>query len=268
MLMLEGIKQQEEPNLTRMQLPQQKTECYPTNNQWEEEESEGLNLSEERDFIPKKEEFCESFFVLKTEDTIDADMSHEDTVLHKSNSDSTSCSAEMKSLEDEQEIKKKTYFKIIRRNDFKGSNVAKMPRRSNKNIIPKKEPAKAKHLWINYGRKIIEFALHHINDESRMRVKQLNGKLGSKKDFKEVFGLKVTDSENDKIFKITFAKLALFFIEHKADAAFDDSKYKTQMIMQKSAIASWIKKLLMSPVLESTSFNFDEKMNLCLNLAN
>jgi hypothetical protein len=155
---------------------------------------------------------------------------------------------------DEEESIKKRDFKIIRRNGFKPQRKFKeeetsdsgeeYPRKSNKMIIPKRPPSKAKHLWINYGRKIIEFAVNHTKDDVQNQIKQLIGKLSSKKDFEDVFGVKPDDSESDKAFKVLFGKLALYFVKFKADAAFEGSKYKDQMITQKTIIASWISKLI------------------------
>jgi len=155
---------------------------------------------------------------------------------------------------DEEENVKKRDFKIIRRNGFKAQRKFKeeetsdsgeeYPRKSNKMIIPKRPPSKAKHLWINYGRKIIEFAVNHTKDDVQNQIKQLIGKLSSKKDFEDVFGVKPDDSESDKAFKVLFGKLALYFVKFKADAAFEGSKYKDQMITQKSIVASWISKLI------------------------
>ncbi len=155
---------------------------------------------------------------------------------------------------DEEESVKRRDFKIIRRNGFKSQRKFKeeetsdsgeeYPRKSNKMIIPKRPPSKAKHLWINYGRKIIEFAVNHTKDDVQNQIKQLIGKLSSKKDFEDVFGVKPDDSESDKAFKVLFGKLALYFVKFKADAAFEGSKYKDQMITQKSIVASWISKLI------------------------
>jgi len=162
------------------------------------------------------------------------------------------------SASDEEESAKRRDFKIIRRNGFKTQRKFKeeensdsgeeYPRKSNKMIIPKRPPSKAKHLWINYGRKIIEFAVNHTKDDVQNQIKQLIGKLSSKKDFEDVFGVKQDDSESDKSFKVLFGKLALYFVKFKADAAFEGSKYKDQMITQKSIIASWISKLINEPL--------------------
>ena len=60
--------------------------------------------------------------------------------------------------------------KIIRHNGFKPKNDTPSQAESagdsgKKSINPKRTPSKAKHLWINYGRKIIEYAITHTEGE-------------------------------------------------------------------------------------------------------
>lgn len=182
--------------------------------------------------------------VIKREDSMDT----ADSSDHLSQPENTEL---LKAIEEANtDNEEKDDFKIFRRNGFKADekNSEEMslrgPRKSNKLITPKKPPSKAKHLWINYGRKIIEFALTHTRDETQARIKHLVGKLGSKKDFEDVFGIKNTDSEVEKAFKVLFGKLALIFIKTKAESAFEDSKYRDQMITQKNIVAFLIAKLI------------------------
>ena len=52
------------------------------------------------------------------------------------------------------------------------------------------------------------------------------------------------DSESERAFKNLLGKLALYFVKFKAEAAFEGSKYRDQMIAQKIIVASWIAKLI------------------------
>ena len=56
--------------------------------------------------------------------------------------------------------------------------------------------------------------------------------------------LKSGDNDFDRLFKTMLGKLALFFIKTQADAAFEGSKYREQMLIQKSIVATWISKLV------------------------
>jgi hypothetical protein len=198
----------------------------------------------------------DSLIIVKREESMDTEATGED-FLHKGMQSTEISSAIEESGSEEEEHRRKKEAKVIRRNGFKGENRTDDgeseegsdggPRKSNKMIIPKRPPSKAKHLWINYGRKIIEFAVNHTKDDVQSRIKQLIGKLSSKKDFEDVFEIKPTDSECDKAFKVLFGKLALFFVKFKADAAFEGSKYREQMVTQKTIVASWISKLISEP---------------------
>jgi len=194
----------------------------------------------ETNIIVKREQTCETQFSL-SDDLLAkcAPVSEPSTTMEESGSDA--------------ESEGKIECKIRRRNGFKTPKhmsedhddiSEEYIRKSNKMIIPKRPPSKAKHLWINYGRKIIEFAVNHTKDDVQIRIKQLIGRLSSKKDFEDVFGIQTDDSESEKAFKVSFGKLALFFIKFKSDIAFEGSKYREQMVTQKSVVASWISKLI------------------------
>jgi hypothetical protein len=207
---------------------------------------------EQRELTKMNENSC---IVVKREESLETEASEEFILKGMS---STELSTVIEESGSEEEVhRRKKEGKVIRRNGFKSENRSEDGeseegsdgglRKSNKMIVPKRPPSKAKHLWINYGRKIIEFAVNHTKDDVQSRIKQLIGKLSSKKDFEEVFEIKPTDSECDKAFKVLFGKLALFFIKFKADAAFEGSKYREQMVTQKTIVASWISKLISEP---------------------
>ena len=135
--------------------------------------------------------------IVKAEVSLDTEASSEDGFSRNTpNSDFLSASLEESGSDEEDD--KESENKIIRKNGFKlhreldeQSETSKAKqRKSNKVIVPKRPPSKAKHLWINYGRKIVEFAVNHTTEDVQNKVKQLIGKLSSKKDFEDVFGEK------------------------------------------------------------------------------
>lgn len=190
----------------------------------------------------------ESSIFVKREPSVDTEATSEDLLHHCL--PSTEVSSAVNESDNEEDEEERRESKMIRRNGFKtqksdgnGVNEA-TPRKSNKIITPKRPPSKAKHLWINFGRKIIEFGINNTKDEVQERIKTLIGKLSSKKDFEDIFAVRANDSDSDKSFKVVFGRLALFFIKFKADIAFEGSKYREQMITQKSVVAQWVSKLI------------------------
>lgn len=150
---------------------------------------------------------------------------------------------------DDQDEKPMVKSGIIRRNGFKplrsvewnsqdesSSDVERPKKRRN--------PSKAKHLWINYGRRIVEYAVEQTQGNMQERIRQLFGRLNSKKDFKEVFGITLTDSEEDKQFKLELGKIAIEFVKDKSAVTFEGSKHKDQMVNQRHTVAAWIEKLI------------------------
>lgn len=93
----------------------------------------------------------------------------------------------------------------------------------------KRIPSKAKHLWINFGRKIIEYAVNHTNGEVSNKLKGYIGKLGSKKDFETVFKVIPSDNQQEKELKILFGGLALKFVKYESENAFINSRYQDHM---------------------------------------
>lgn len=141
---------------------------------------------------------------------------------------------------------------IIRRNGFKPLNQVISPNEeendsssdSDNSCKKKRNPSQAKHLWVNYGRRIIDYALSQTNGEMQEKIKLLTGKLNSKKDFESVFKVNSADSEEENLFKVTVGKLAISFIKYKAAPSFEGSKYRDQMVNQRHVVAAWIEKLI------------------------
>ena len=115
---------------------------------------------------------------------------------------------------------------------------------SEKPNTDRKNPSKAKHLWVNYGRRIVEYGINQTEGITQERIKQLVGKLNSKKDFKDVFGITSEDSVEDRQFKSSVGNMAIDFVKNKATASFEGAKYKQQMINQRHVVAAWIERLI------------------------
>lgn len=140
--------------------------------------------------------------------------------------------------------------KIIRRFGFKGVKKTKSIKEegegneSDDKDSKAKNSSNAKHLWVNYGRRIIEYAINETQGTMQARVKQLAGKLSSKRDFEKAFQITSNDTAEDKLFKTLLGRLAIQFVKHKASPTFENSKYREQMITQRHVVAAWIERLI------------------------
>lgn len=153
--------------------------------------------------------------------------------------------------------------KIIRRNGFKKKPTRKIPVKVEDNDAESlsengspsksgdkfKNSSKAKHLWVNYGRRILEYAINQTTGPMQGKIKQLVGKLNSKKDFEKAFQIVSTDNSDEKLFKTLLGRLAIYFVKHKASPTFESSKYKQEMITQRHTVAAWIERLISAWVL-------------------
>jgi hypothetical protein len=133
---------------------------------------------------------------------------------------------------------------IIKKNGFKPSHPKKETDEQKPQEKIEKNASRAKHLWINYGRKIIEYAINHTQGEAQVKIRNLVGKLASKKDYLEIFGIKASDTNDVKDFKVALGRIALFFLKFKADSSFDGSRYKSEMLSQKHIVIELIQGLL------------------------
>ena len=145
---------------------------------------------------------------------------------------------------------------VIRRNGFKPVKTSTTEKKeeldsdtgslsdSKKLANSRKNPSKAKHLWVNYGRRIIEYGINQTKGDMQEKIKQLIGKLNSKKDFENVFQIVGSDSADDKLFKTLLGRLAIYFVKHKAVVSFEGSKYKDEMVTQRHVVAAWIERLI------------------------
>lgn len=151
--------------------------------------------------------------------------------------------------------KQKSKPQIIRRNgfkplketiNFKEDDVSVESEISSGSGTPyrvRRNPSKAKHLWVNYGRRIVDYAITQTEGEVQEKVKKLTGKLNSKRDFEKTFEFISEDSTEERYFKDVFGKLAIDFVKNKCSSSFEGAKYKDQMIEQRHVVAAWIEKL-------------------------
>lgn len=108
----------------------------------------------------------------------------------------------------------------------------------------RRNPSKAKHLWVNYGRRIIDYAASQTEGEVQEKVRQLTGKLNSKKDYEKTFGFLIEDSVEERKFKNSIGQLAIDFVKRKASPTFEGAKHKDDMLAQRHVVAGWIEKLM------------------------
>ena len=128
---------------------------------------------------------------------------------------------------------------IRRRNGFKPLKESESE--SKKDLINKAQRSRAKHLWITYGRKIVEYASKHSKGALREKIAQCN-KLISKKGYSEVFLLRTSDNEKERDYKTKFGRLALDFLGADLEDAFLSSNYREELLAQKEKVKNWIKK--------------------------
>jgi len=131
---------------------------------------------------------------------------------------------------------------IRRRNGFKRIKDSKENGSDNKGQ-KKGERPRAKHLWITYGRKIVEYSAENSRGALREKIERCT-RLESKKGYSEVFLLRDYDTEEENEFKKRFGKLALEFLEKGVDDAFLNSNYRDELLAQRPRVRNWIKKLI------------------------
>ena len=136
---------------------------------------------------------------------------------------------------EDMEDNKSVVSSIRRRNGFKKDNESKNKDKS------KIKRSKAKHLWITYGRKIIDYAVEKCDRVFKERIEKCE-KLTSKKGYSEVFMIRKKDDETEKDFKRSFASLAFEFLENETENAFLNSNYRDELLSQKEKVRIWIEK--------------------------
>jgi hypothetical protein len=152
--------------------------------------------------------------------------------------------------------KQKTKPQIIRRNGFKPLKEALNLKDDDSSIESesssgfdtpyrtRRNPSKAKHLWVNYGRRIVDYALTQTEGDIQEKVKKLTGRLNSKRDYMKAFEFVSEDTVEERHFKNVFGTLAIDFVKNKCAASFEGAKYKDQMIEQRHVVAAWIEQLI------------------------
>ena len=195
-----------------------------------EKMSETQTPSKQTDSIPIKEEIHLQEVILKPEIFL-MNEKESSTITPISNLSSDHGNLESGGEEHSLPIRRRNGFKP-RKDDGSVSSQDN----SNNNSRPK-----AKHLWITYGRKIIEYAIAHSHGALKERIKECN-KLISKRGFSEAFLLRKNDTEQEKEIKKQFGGLALQFLETEVENSFLISNYRDDLLSQKEKVLVWIKK--------------------------
>lgn len=140
---------------------------------------------------------------------------------------------------DEEECCAKT-LPIRKRNGFKQQNSIETNDSDRKSKLSKQRRSRAKHLWVSYGRRIVEYAWKNTEGDHKQKIQSCIGKLKSKKGYSEVFLVKKNDTQEEVEFKKLFGNLALEFIAHETEDSFLSSNYRGDFIEQKDKVAKWI----------------------------
>lgn len=184
----------------------------------------------------------------RTEDTIQANSAYNEKLMVKKEElecENSNNSLEFRqkednfSSEDEEDCYNKTP-QIRRRNGFKQENDSEINDSDRKSKIAKQRRSRAKHLWVSYGRRIVEYAWKNTEGDNKQKIQSCIGKLKSKKGYSEVFLVKKNDTQEEVEFKQQFGKLALEFIAHETEDSFLSSNYRGDFIDQKDKVAKWI----------------------------
>ena len=184
----------------------------------------------------------------RTEDTTQAASAYNEKLMIKKEElecEDSSSSLEFRQKEDnfsstdEEESCTKTLH-MRRRNGFKQENASEINDSDRKSKISKQRRSRAKHLWVSYGRRIVEYAWKNTEGDNKQKIQACIGKLKSKKGYSEVFLVKKNDTQEEVEFKQQFGKLALEFIAHETEDSFLSSNYRGDFIDQKDKVAKWI----------------------------
>ena len=216
------------------------TICVSTEGSIETENKKNKTPLDEKDvssFITKQEEV----FFNETQSTTPYESSIDDEKDSDFLSPSLNLNFEDDNDREEEFLNKRVPIK--RRNGFKELKGKKSNSCRKKNSSTKSQRSKAKHLWIAYGRKILEYSLSKSSGQFRKKIKECN-KLTSKKGYSESFLIRSHDAETEKEFKKEFGKLALEFFEKEVESAFLNSNYRDELISQKDKVENWIRRLI------------------------
>ncbi len=138
------------------------------------------------------------------------------------------------SSDDDDDDEERRAPKIKRRNGFKGESQGTVGSDDRKR-------SKAKHLWISYGRKIVEFAVKHSRPNLKKKIQKFENKLKSKKAYTQTFRIiKNKQTEEEVAFRKEFGRLALQFLQTEVEDAFLNSNYRDDFLNQKEKVSNWI----------------------------
>lgn len=138
------------------------------------------------------------------------------------------------SSDDDDDDDERRVPKIKRRNGFKDQSTVGSEDANRKR-------SKAKHLWISYGRKIVEYAVKHSRPNLKKKIQKFENKLKSKKAYTQTFRIiKNKQTEEEVGFRKEFGRLALQFLQTEVEDAFLNSNYRDDFLNQKEKVSNWI----------------------------
>jgi len=101
----------------------------------------------------------------------------------------------------------------------------------------------AKHVWIQYGRRIKDFALNQTEIDMVVKQKIKERRLETKSDYIILFQINSDDRDDEINFKQTYLDKAIDFMDQvkKNDNLFLNSNYRHELLQQREKVEKWIK---------------------------
>lgn len=101
----------------------------------------------------------------------------------------------------------------------------------------------AKHVWIQYGRRIKDFALNQTDIDEAVKQKIKDRRLETKSDYTLLFQINADDQTDEINFKQTYLDKAMEFMEQmkRPDSLFLNSNYRNELLQQREKVEKWIK---------------------------
>jgi len=172
----------------------------------------------------------------------------------RSNKSSTKREASSPSSEEENDDDDEVYepsivVKPANKEGVRRSRAAKSKNNKLQNLESEDEEIKtnhrsiAKHVWIQYGRRIKDFALNHPNVDETIKQKMKDRRLETKSDYTLLFQINADDQADEIIFKQTYLDKAMEFMEQmkRPDSLFLNSNYRNELLQQREKVEKWIK---------------------------
>lgn len=157
------------------------------------------------------------------------------------------CSSHSEDEEDDEAYEPHIVVKPINKEGRRKPRVASV--KASKADSPNSEEAKestrsiAKHVWIQYGRRIKDFALNQPDIDALIKQKIKERRLETKSDYIILFQIKHDDETDEILFKQTYLDKAIDFMDQvkKNDNLFLNSNYRHELLLQREKVEKWIK---------------------------